>query len=317
MPSSFLDNLALVVPLYLLIVLGYSLLRFCKWPASISQGLTRFVFSVALPGTLFHMMTGVASLPPVDARLLIAFFGGCLLVFAIGRLIGKFAFAMNGEAQTVFALGGIFSNNLLLGVPFARKMIGNASMPSVALVLTFNSLILWSLVTASIEWARYGSLSRKGIVTTLRAVATNPLIIGIFSGTALGLLRVPLPGFAEQTLDMISTTSVPLALIALGMGLAEFDTGGEWKVSWAIVAVKLLVQPLVVWALAVMLHLPSLETKVVVLLASIATGVNVFLMARQFKVLEGAAAGSLLLSTGLSGLSTPLLLSLVDHYSGA
>lgn len=313
--SAFLNNLALVAPLYVLIVLGYGLLRFAGWPTSTSEGLTRFVFSVALPATLFHMMTGLAHLPAVDARLLIAFFGGCLLVFALGRVVGKTLFAMNGEAQTVFALGGIFSNNLLLGVPFAKKMLGNGAMPSVALILTFNSLILWTLVTVSIEWARHGSLSKRGIVKTARAVAGNPIVIGIFSGSAWGLSGLPLPELAEQTLDMVSNAAMPLALIALGMGLAEFKAGNEWKVSWAISAVKLLVQPLAVWGLALLLHLPPMETKVVVLLASIAVGANVFLMARQFKVLEGAAAGSLLLSTGISGLSSPLLLSLVDHYA--
>lgn len=309
--NSFLTNLGLVAPLYLLIALGYGLLRLGRWPASISEALTRFVFSVALPATLFHMMTGFARHGPVDARLLLAFFGGCLIVFILGKLAGGLLFGLSPEARTVFAIGGIFSNNVLLGVPFAKKMLGDGSLPSVALILTFNSLILWTLVTTSIEWARHGSLSRQGIVKTLKAVAVNPLIIGIVSGTLVGVAGVPVPSLVDQTLDMISAAAMPLALIALGMGLAEFRAGGEWKESWAICAIKLLVQPLVVWGLALLLHLPPMETKVVVLLASIAVGANVFLMARQFKVLEGATAGSLLLSTGLSGMTSPLLLSLL------
>lgn len=312
--GNFLNNLALVVPLYVLIVLGYCLLRFAGWPTSISQGLTRFVFSIALPATLFHMMTGLAHLPAVDARLLIAFFGGCLIVFLLGRVLSKLVFKLNGEGQTIFALGGIFSNNLLLGVPFAKKMLGDASMASVALILTFNSLILWTLVTVSIEWARHGSLSKSGMLKTLRAVAGNPIVIGIFSGTLVGLSGYALPALAEQTLDMLGSAAMPLALIALGMGLAEFGQGNDWGISWAITFVKLLVQPLVVWGLAVMLGLPSMETNVVVLLASIAVGANVFLMARQFGTLEGAAAGSLLLSTAFSGVTSPLLLALIHHF---
>ncbi|RIX41921.1 MAG: AEC family transporter [Rhodocyclales bacterium GT-UBC] len=312
--NQFINNLALVAPMYVLIVLGYLLLRVVGWPASISEGLTRFVFSVALPATLFHMMTSLAHLPPVDARLLIAFFGGCLLVFVIGRLIACHLFRLNGEEQTVFALGGIFSNNLLLGVPFAKKLLGDASLPSVALVLTFNSLILWSLVTVSIEWARHGSLSVRGIGKTAKAVVTNPIVVAIFSGTLYGMTGWALPDFAEQSLDMMSSAAMPLALIALGMGLAEFRSGGGWGISWAICFIKLAVQPLVVWGLAVLLKLPLIETQVVVLLASIAVGANVFLMARQFKVIEGPAAGSLLLSTALSGISSPLLVSLISHF---
>ena len=81
-------------------------------------------------------------------------------------------------------------------------------------------------------------------------------------------------------------------------------------VSVAISAVKLVVQPLIVWLLARLLGLPPMETQVVVLLASIAVGANVYLMSRQFKTLEGPVAGSLVLSTGLAALTTPLVLTL-------
>ena len=70
-------------------------------------------------------------------------------------------------------------------------------------------------------------------------------------------------------------------------------------------------QPLVVWGLAVALGLPTMETQVIVLLASIAIGANVYLMSRQFKTLEGPVASSLVLSTGLAALTTPLLMTLV------
>ena len=101
------------------------------------------------------------------------------------------------------------------------------------------------------------------------------------------------------------------ARLAMGMGLAEYGVREGWRISVAICSVKLLVQPLVVWLLARLLGLPPLETQVVVLLASLAVGANVYLMARHFKVLEGPVAGSLILSTMLSALTTPLIVSLL------
>jgi hypothetical protein len=67
----------------------------------------------------------------------------------------------------------------------------------------------------------------------------------------------------------------------------------------------------VVWALARLLGLPEMETRVVVLLSSIAIGANVYLMSRHFKSLEGPVASSLVLSTGLAALTTPLALTLI------
>lgn len=309
--DTFLHHVALAAPLFSLVLVGYVLMRFSGWSAAVSDSLSQFVFSVALPAMLFRLMSDSSKLPPVDARLLIAFFGGCLIVFVIGRLIAWKVFALDGVSQSVFALGGVFSNNVLLGLPLAKVALGDAAVPSVALVLVFNALILWTLVTVSVEWARHGSFSMRGFAKTVRGVLTNPVVAGILSGTALSLTGWSLPAAIDVPLSMVGQAATPMALIALGMGLAEYGIRAGWRVSVAISAVKLLVQPFVVWMLARLLGLPAMETQVVVLLSSMAIGANVYLMSRQFKALEGPIASSLVLSTGLAALTTPLALTLV------
>lgn len=310
--NPFLHQITLAAPLFILVFVGYALMRFFDWPKSMSANLTRFVFSVALPAMLFRLMSDFSRLPPVDARLLIAFFGGCLVVFGLGRLIAWKCFRLDGVGQSVFALGGVFSNNVMLGLPLAAVTLGEAALPSVSLVLVFNSLILWTLVTVSVEWARHGGFSARGFVKTVRAVLINPIVAGILSGTLFGVTGLPLPALVDQPLALLGQAATPMALMALGMGLAEYRVRDDWRISMAISAIKLLAQPLVVWLLAHLLGLPSMETQVVVLLASLAVGANVYLMSRQFEVLEGPVAGSLILSTGLAALTTPLVLTLTQ-----
>lgn len=309
--STFFHHVALATPLFVLVLVGYVLVLWGKWPQSVSGALTRFVFSVALPALLFHLMSDMSKLPPVDARLLIAFFGSCLIVFAIGRVVAARFFKLDGVSQSVFALGGVFSNNVLLGLPLAKVALGDAALPSVALVLVFNALTLWTLVTVSVEWARHGSFSLAGFWKTAKGVATNPIVASIVLGTLFGLSGLQLPALVEVPLAMVSQAAAPLALVALGMGLAEFDVRLGWRQSVAICVLKLVVQPLVVWGLAKLLGLPPMETQVVVLLGSIAVGANVYLMSRQFKVMEGPVAASLVLSTALAAITTPLFLTLV------
>ena len=309
--DTFVHHVAIATPLFSLVFIGYVLMRFSGWPKAMSESLSQFVFSVALPAMLFRLMSDFSKLAPVDARLLIAFFGGCLIVFVIGRLIAWKVFALDGVSQSVFALGGIFSNNVLLGLPLAKVALGDAAVPSVALVLVFNALILWTLVTVSVEWAKHGNFSLHGFAKTLRGVLTNPVVAGILGGTLFGLTGWPLPDALGQPLSMVGQAATPMALIALGLGLAEYGVRDGWKISVSICAVKLLIQPFVVWALARLLGLPPMETKVVVMLSSIAIGANVYLMSRQFKALEGPIASSLVLSTGLAALTTPLALTLV------
>ncbi|HTP45661.1 MAG TPA: AEC family transporter [Casimicrobiaceae bacterium] len=311
--QTFAHILGLTAPLFLLILLGYSLSRWGRWPKAVADALTRFVFSVAIPALLFRMMNGVSRLPPVDARLLVAFFGGCLVVFALGRLIAGRLFALDGVAQSVFALGGIFSNNVLLGVPLAQVTLGEASLPAVSLVLVFNSLLLWTLVTVAVEWARQRAMSWPAYLQAAKAVLRNPVVASILLGTLWGFTGVQFPSFIDETLALISEAAVPLSLIALGMGLAGYGIREGWRVSAAITALKLAVQPAIVWLLAWALALPPLETQAIVLLAALPVGANVYLMSRQFDTLGGPVAASLVMSTVLAAVSTPVVLTLVVH----
>jgi predicted permease len=305
-----LHLIGLTAPLFLLVAVGYVMSR-AGWPRSASDALTRFVFVVAIPAFLFRLMSDFSRLPHVDARLLIAFFGGCLIVYIAGRVIAATSFRMDGVSQSVFAMGGIFSNNVLLGIPLARVTLGDASLPAVSLVLVFNSLILWTIVSISVEWARNRDLSVGGLLRTFKGVITNPVVAAIVSGTLFGFLNVALPTFVDRTLAMISDAAVPLSLIALGMGLAEFGVRADWRASVAITVIKLVLQPAAVYALARVLALPPLETSAVVMLAALPVGANVYLMSRQFGVLAGAVASAIVLTTVLAALTTPVALTLM------
>jgi predicted permease len=300
----------LTAPLFLLVLLGYGLLRWGKWPRELADALTRFVFSVAIPALLFRMMSGVSQLPPPDWRLLIAYFGSCFIVFALGRLAGRALFRMDGVSQSVFALGGIFSNLVLLGIPLSRLTLGPEAIPAVSLIIVFNALTLWTLVTLSVELAKNNSASLAGLGKTARDVLTNPIIFGIVTGTAFGFSGFTLPAVVDRTLALVAEAAAPLALVALGMGLATYTLASGWRESIAVSVLKVAIQPLMVYLLARLLDLSPLQTQVVVLLAACPTGANVYLMARHFKTQEAAIASSMVLSTLMASLAVPLVLTL-------
>ena len=153
-----------------------------------------------------------------------------------------------------------------------------------------------------------GEFFIRWLVTAVSVFAAAWLVPGIGYGSFTGLA---LPRFVDETLGMIAQAAAPMALIALGMGLAEYGVREGWRISVAVSVVKLIVSPLVVWGLAWLLGLPRMETQVVVLLSSMSVGANVYLMSRQFKALEGPTASSLVLSTALAAVTTPLVLSLM------
>lgn len=310
MLDNCIHQFMLSAPLFLLVLIGYLLICVSGWPQEVAKAMSKFVFNVAVPALLFNTMSKFSQLPPVDARLLFAFFGSCFIVFAAGRLLAWKMFRLDGIAQSVFALGGIYSNNVFLGIPIAKISLGEQALPPVALVIAFNALILWTLVTVSTEWALHGSLSLKGFGKTAKSVLTNPIVSSLILGLAFDYSGLPMPDLIGSPLNMLAQSATPMALIVLGMGLAEYGISAGWQQSAVITFLKLILQPLVVWGLAVMIGLPKMETQAIVMLASIAVGINVYLMAEQFKTMEGAVASSLLLSTIFSAIVTPVAIAL-------
>jgi malonate transporter and related proteins len=309
--NAFVQLAALSAPLFAVVLLGWLIGRSRRWRVEYTDALSTFLLAIPLPALLFTLMSDLSKLPPLDARLLAAYFGGCLVVFVVARVIALALYRLDGVSQSVFALGGIFSNNVFLGVPLAKAALGEAAMPAVGLVLVFNTLSLWTLVTISVEWARHGSLSLRGFGATVRSVLTNPLVASILAGAAFGLTGWKLPALIATPLALIAQPAVPLSLVVLGMGLARYGVGTGWKVACGITALKLAGQPLAVWAIAWLLGLPQLETQAVVLLAALPVGINVYLMAREFNALEAAVASSMLVSTVAAAASAPLALSLL------
>ncbi len=314
--SLFAQYFLLSLPLFGIVLAGYVLARLPRWPRGLTGWLSKFVFAVALPAFLFRLMSGFSQLPAVDSHLLFAFFGSCFIVFVVGRLVAWRGFGLDGVSQSIFGLGGVFSNNLMLGLPLARVTLGEASLPSIALVLVFNALILWTLVSVSIEWARNGALSPRGFAKTAWGVVTNPLIAAIVSGTLFSLAGFKVPRIVDLPLAALGEIATPLSLAVVGMGLAEYSIRDDWQQSLAITSLKLLLQPTVVWMLAVALGLPAMETKSIVLLASCAIGANVYLMSMQFRTMQGAIASSLVMSTVLAAITTPVFLSALAFFYG-
>lgn len=313
--SSFFRYFALSTPLFGLVLLGYLIARIPGWRVEWGRWITKAIYVVALPALLFQMMSTRRDLPPVDPRLLIAFFGGCLIVFFIGRIVAAKVFALDGVSQSVFALGGIFSNNVMLGLPLARLTLGKEALPSVALVLVFNALTLWTLVSISVEWARSGSTSLRGLGKTAIGVLTNPLVAAILAGSLVSTAGWRVPQSVGLVLEHVAQLAAPGALLALGLGLAEYGIDRRWGQTLSICALKLIVLPLIVWMIGALLGLPRIELQVVVLLSSVAIGINVYVMSVQFERLQGTIASSLLFSTALASLTTPLLLAAMTAFA--
>ena len=307
--AQFLSTL----PLFILILLGFLAVKLGRWQKTVTDSLTKFTFYIAFPIMLFQIMSHFSEQSEIDIKLLLVFFGGSFIVFAFGCLIASKIFKLNGSQSTLFAMGGIYTNTVFVGIPIIKMLLGDQAIPIVAIIVIFNALILWTLATVSIEFVQMGKLSGRSFIKALKNVSKNPIIIGIFTGIVVNYIGLPIPNFINQSTKMVSDMTAPLSLIVLGMGLAEYKIRDQFLITGSICLLKLAILPIVTYIVGKLLGLPTLELQVVVLLSSVSIAINCYMMARQFEVLQGPIASSLLISTALSSVTTPLILSIMTH----
>lgn len=130
-------------------------------------------------------------------------------------------------------------------------------------------------------------------------------------GSAWSFTGIKLPDFLEKSVELVAMSTTPMCLMVVGMGLAQHSFRAALTKGSIITAVKLVLQPLLVWIIAKILGLGTLETNAVVLMASLPVAINIYLMAQDFKAEEGAASNSIFVSTFLSALTVPLTLTLL------
>lgn len=289
-----------IVPIFLLVALGY-LLCWRQWlPGEAVAGLSTMTFKLFMPTLLF---TGIARAELGEGlapELLLAYFVPVLVVFV---LVNLWAHRRRGAASPL-GLAASYSNNVLIGIPLVTTLLGAGQLVYLFAVLVFHSLLLFSLQSL---YAAFGTGQRVEPRSLLRSLF-NPIINGLLLGALVNGLALPLPAAFWKTADWLAAAALPCALMVLGMGLSRYRFHPSAAVS-ALAAAKLLALPALVWWTSGLLGLNEAARAVLMLMAACPTGVNVLAFASTPE--DSRLLGSqVFLSTVLALLTLPLWMSL-------
>lgn len=302
--------LDLILPLFGVVLAGFAAARMRVFGEAMNQGLSRFVFSFAIPLALFRALARAELPRQVPWDFLVSYFGGAAFVCLVAAGAARLMFGAKGDAQAIIGMGASYSNNVLLGVPLVLLAFGDEAALPLFLIIAAHALLFFSSVSIWIEAARAGSVRLNRLPQMLvSASLQNPVMIGLLAGLAWNLLGLPLWKPLDDFVRLIGSAGVPCALFALGASLAAYGVRGSLGPTALMVGLKLVVFPAVFWVLAVpVFALPPLFVAVGTLLAALPTGINAYVFAARFQVAEAPLAGAIFLSTALSFVTLSLLL---------
>ncbi len=286
----------------------------------IGDSVAEFAVSVALPLLLFRTMYGTDFSGAAPWALWGAYFTAAIATWTAGHVLVTRGMGRDARAGVVGGVTASFSNLVLLGVPF---MLGVYGQPGFAILSLLVSVHLPIMLTASIllfEWAGSEVGEPKPVaqllLTIVRRMFTNPLIIGIVAGLAFRAIGVPLPGIAVRLIDALADVAGPIALFAMGLGLRKYGIGGNVAGGAMLACLKLMLMPAIALGAAWLFGLPPMTAKVAVAAAALPAGVNSYLIATQFGTGQALASNAQTIGTASAVVTTSLWLSIAHLVFG-
>jgi len=306
-----LSTLSVVLPIFIVIGLGYGARRLALLGPGAVTELNRFVVYLALPTLLFDV-TAHAPMAEIAHPGFVASFGlSCAIIFggtlAIRRRQGR-PLADAG----LDALNASYANTGFIGFPLGLLVIGPSSLPPVTAATVLTVCGLFSAAIVAIEAGLAAGSARTVAGRVARSLIRNPLVIAPFAGAHFATTGLALPVGIETFLKLLGAAASPCALVALGLFLARDRTPGESiGPAAALVGLKLVVHPLIAFALARWVFgLDESLTRIAVLMAALPTGTGPFMLA-EFYHRDGRVTSQVILGSTIASVFTvSLILSL-------
>ncbi|WP_419769890.1 MAG: AEC family transporter [Candidatus Marinarcus sp.] len=230
-----MDNFILIA---LAIVLGYILQKLNIFSKEAPTTLNQFVIYISLPAMILLQIPKLSFSIDMFMPIIIAWsvmIISVILVLSVSKLL-EFSKEITGCLMLVTVLG----NSSFLGIPIVNAYFGAEALPYVIVydqLGTFIALASYGTFVASY----YSSKSELNFKIIIQKVLTFPPFLSLV--LALFLMGVNFPSLINNVLETLSSTIVPLALVAVGLQLKLKLPGHEVKPFTAALLIKLLIAP--------------------------------------------------------------------------
>ncbi len=210
-----------------------------------------------------------------------------------------------GGEMAGLVLGGVFFNAGIFGIPIAELAYGAAGGEVQALVVMFmNTAIFFVGYTILAVGQGHGWRALLGYFRL-------PMIYAICLALLLREAQTPPPAWLRSAGEMVARAMVPVALVTLGVQLANRARWPHWRRIVPVLFIKLLALPVVTAGVCLLLGLWPWPAAQLILASSAPTAVNTLLLTIELKGDAETAAECVFWTTLLSAATLTLTLGVL------
>lgn len=298
--------IAVILPVFLLIFLGFGLKRSGFLGEAFWEAAERLTYFLLLPALLLSTLAE-AEFAGLGAGPMVLVIMAALLVMAMVLLALRPRLAPNGAAFTSVAQGSL-RGNTYIGLAVAVGLFGARGLDAAAVAVAATVPLVNVLSVAALT--RFAG-AQPDFAGMLRAMARNPLILACAIGLLLNLSGLGLPGVIDEMLVLLGRGALPLGLLAVGAGLNVAAMRKTGRSLAAGLTLRLAALPLLTALGCWIVGLSGMAAAVAVLFNALPTATSSYILARHLGGDAQLMAGLITAQTGLAMLTLPLWLILL------
>ena len=260
--------LSLTSPTFLLIAIGYFVVRVGWMPKENVRPLAWFVVNIGLPAALFKALSSRSFQDILHYDYLLVYGLGSLLSFVTLFIMARLRNKSITECA-LFGLGASVSNSLMVGFPIVTQLFGDEALVPFTLTLIVENLFILPLALALADTGQQkDSHFLTAFAKSLPLLIKNPIILSIAFGISSTAFGIQPPALANKVIDVLAVTVAGVSLFAIGGMLVGLKTKGMVTDLTSIVVGKLIIHPLFIIGLMIFFPaMPPLFQHVAILLA--------------------------------------------------
>lgn len=296
----------ILFPIFSIFIVGFIAQKVLKFDVANLSKMSLYVLSPFLAFKTFYTHTLTS-----DYFIYIAYIFG--LCFSLVLIVSMWSIAMrySVKERCALILSSCFMNNGNYGTPVLLVFFGSLGFDLGVIMMVLQQFVM---STVGIYYAAKGSahsdiVSQKDVI---KKVIRMPVAYGAFAGIIFQLCHIPLSKSIMTSIGMIGDSSIVIIMIILGMQLAKIKiTQLDYpKLSFALTA-RMVISPIVAFAMVYFMPLSPMYKQILIVLAAMPSAANTTLMSVQFDTHPELVSSATLVSTLLSLITLPIVLSII------
>ena len=304
--------------LVLVTLIGYIAARVGFLTSDVRPRLSALIFNVTLPCTI------LASVGEVDSsagseQVTWSFVLGTALFFVMlaAAALACLVLRVPRDERPLYLFMGVLTNTGFIGFAVLESLFGGGSVFLGSIFIAVSNVFLYSIgvgvLTSDGDGEKNAALERSSrLVGILKNVLNVPMVASVIA-LIVFFSGVPLPGPVSQAVDMVGGATSPLAMMLVGLAIAEADLRrvlGDGRL-WGFSVIRFLIVPAVCYLLLAPVVPDALSLGVFIVMLAMPTGSMAAAIASTYGRPGELLSQGTIVSTISSFVIVPLLMLLM------